>query len=72
MLLEQKLTISTLMQKLNGKINGWTEAYSFCANIEQLAHVLGSSRQKAIETLFTQGLGMKSLTEKQRRFLEIA
>jgi hypothetical protein len=25
-----------------------------------------------IETLFTQGLGMKSLTEKQRRFLEIA
>ncbi|NQV86752.1 MAG: DUF2799 domain-containing protein [Woeseiaceae bacterium] len=28
--------------------------------------------QKAIETLFTQGLGMKTLTEKQRRFLEIA
>lgn len=72
MLLEQKLTISTLMQRLNGKINGWAEAYGFCANIDQLVDVLSASRQKAIETLFTTGLGMKTLTEKQRRFLEIS
>jgi hypothetical protein len=71
MLLERKLTISTLMQKLNGKITGWTEAYNFCANAEQLEHVLSSSRRKAIESLFTKGLGMQALTEKQRRFLEI-
>lgn len=70
-LLERKLTISTLMQKLSGKITGWTEAYNFCANIEQLTHVLNSSRRKAIESIFTKGLGMQSLTEKQRRFLEI-
>jgi len=71
MLLERKLTISTLMQKLNGKITGWTEAYNFCANAEQLEHVLNSSRRKAIESLFIKGLGMHTLTEKQRRFLEI-
>ena len=59
------------MQKLNGKITGWTEAYNFCANVEQLKHVLDSSRRKAIESLFTKGLGMHALTEKQRRFLEI-
>jgi len=70
-LLERKLTISTLMQKLSGKITGWSEAYNFCANIEQLTHVLNSSRRKAIESIFTKGLGMQSLTEKQRRFLEI-
>jgi hypothetical protein len=71
MLLERKLTISTLMQKPNGKIIGWTQAYNFCANIEQLKHVLESSRRKAIESLFTKGLGMQALSEKQRRFLEI-
>ena len=70
-LLGRELTISTLMQKLNGKITGWTEAYNFCANAEQLTHVLNSSRRKAIESIFTKGLGMQSLTEKQRRFLEI-
>ena len=59
------------MQKLNGKITGWTEAYNFCVNVEQLKHVLDSSRRKAIESLFTKGLGMHALTEKQRRFLEI-
>jgi hypothetical protein len=59
------------MQKLSGKITGWTEAYNFCANIDQLTHVLNSSRRKAIESIFTKGLGMRSLTKKQRRFLEI-
>ena len=70
-LIEQKITISTLMQKLNGKIAGWTEAYRYCENLERFEHVLKSSRRKAIETVFTSGLGMSALTTSQRQFLEI-
>ena len=70
-LLARKLTISTLMQKLGGKVTGWTEAYSFCANAEQLTHVLASSRKNAIKSIFTNGLGMKSLSKNQCKFLEI-
>ena len=70
-LLERRLTISTLMQKLGGKVTGWNEAYNFCTNAEQLKHVLVSSRRKAIESIFTDGLGMRSLTKKQQQFLEI-
>ena len=70
-LLERKLTISTLMQKLSGKVTGWTEAYRFCANAEQLQHALLASRKKAIESIFINGLGMTTLTAKQRQFLEI-
>ena len=70
-LLERNLTISTLMRKLSGKVTGWTEAYRFCSNAEQLQHALLASRKKAIESVFTNGLGMTTLTAKQRQFLEI-
>ncbi len=70
-LIEQEVTISKLMQKLNGKIAGWTEAYRYCKNLEQFEHVLASSRRKAIESLFTDGLGMKNFTAARRKFFEI-
>lgn len=71
MLIEQKISISGLMRKLDGKISGWTEAYRFCKNLERLRHVLASARARAVERVFRDGLGMSTLTPAQRKFLEI-
>ena len=71
MLMEQRISISDLMKKLDGKIAGWIEAYRFCKNLERLRHVLTSARAKAVERVFKDGLGMSTLTRSQREFLEI-
>lgn len=70
-LIEQRISISGLMKKLDGKIAGWTEAYRFCKNLERFRHVLASARARAVERVFKDGLGMTTLTRAQREFLEI-
>lgn len=71
--LEQGITLSIFIQKLEGKISGFRGAYDLCSNHEQLEHYLNFSRNKTVKTIL-HGLGINysALTEKQRSFLEIA
>lgn len=65
-----KITISKLMQRLDGKVSGWNASYKFCANAAQLGDMLEDSKKEVIRRLFVNELGIE-LTAKNRRFLGI-
>lgn len=66
----ENISVSNLMQSLNGKIAGWNSTYEFCANNHEVSEFLETYRIKVIERVFVEGLGV-SLTNRTKRFLEI-
>ncbi|WP_415911907.1 reverse transcriptase domain-containing protein [Neptuniibacter sp. QD37_11] len=70
--LKHGITLSKLVQKIEGKITGFKGAYDLCQNIQQLEHSLESSKNKALKKVLADlGINYSELTTKQQRFLEI-
>lgn len=71
--LKQGITVSTLIERLEGFTSGYSGSYRLCANQTQLAHTMVAAKAKALHKLFIEqfGIDFQKLTKKQKRFLEI-
>jgi len=72
-LLKNKITITKLSNKLDGRIEGFKGSYNYCYNYDQLEHILTSLRPKVLKKAFENNLGIKldSLSKRQKTFFEI-
>lgn len=70
--LQQGITLSTFINRLEGKITGFRGAYDLCQNTVQLENTLSSAKIKTLKKLFHHlGIDYSSLTKKQLSFLEV-
>lgn len=70
--LQQRVTLSTFINKLEGRITGFRGAYDLCQNTVQLEDTLSSAKAKTLKKLFSNlGIDYSSLTKKQLSFLEV-
>lgn len=64
-----KLTLTDVMRKIEGRTNGWLGAYEHVHNFRQFEDKLRDWKALALEQLFREQLGMNSLSQVQKRFL---
>ncbi len=71
--IKQGISISKLTRKVDDSISGYLGAYSICNNTEQLEQTINSAKSLAMSRLFVDqfGIDFKSLTNKQKQFLEL-
>lgn len=71
--IKNNISISKLTRKLEDKVNGYYGAYGLCDNFDQLSHTIEAARSEVMSKLFVKqfGIDYKSLTNKQKQFLEI-
>lgn len=70
-MLEKRVTVSRFLRVVDAKIQGWSDAYRHCDNLERLTDTLHDCRKNVIETIVTKELGITSPTSAQRQFLEL-
>ena len=65
------LTLSVLLRKLDGRIDGWLGCYDYVNNLDAFEQRLMDWRKLALEKLFAEQLGLTDLTKIRRCFLGI-
>jgi len=70
-LLDQRITLTKFLNRIDAKINGWIDAYSHCANIRALSDMLKDCRQRVIKDVLVTGLGIQNPNSEIRQFLEL-
>jgi RNA-directed DNA polymerase len=70
-LLEQRITLTKFLNRIDAKITGWNDAYSHCANIQALTDMLNDCRQRVITDVLVTGLGITNPNSEIRQFLEL-